>query len=323
MLSWRCGRGISVCCPNDAPYSEPPPSVENHKNLRLLPHLSECGTSSADRLYGGNKTDLLEYPWMALISTQTTGRIKQTEFSCGGTVINDRYILTAAHCITGLSNRRLMGVRLGEWDISEEVDCDDGYCAPPVQDIAIEEVIPHPGYVSLISGKNQDLRNDIGLLRLADPIDLTVDNVSPICLPTTSQMREANLTDKQLVLTGWGRTNKLENGRIRTDFSDPRLLQITVPMVSNKICAEKYNASNFGGVGFRHLCVSGLDGVSSCSGDSGGPMGCSLTLPKRQIKFVQFGVVSAGYKDCGIKDQPSILTNVVYYMDWILDTIKP
>lgn len=82
-------------------------------------------------------------------------------------------------------------------------------------------------------------------------------------------------------------------------------------------------SSGIGGIGFRHLCASGLKGVSSCDGDSGGPMGFQMTLPRRQVKFVQFGVVSAGYNTCGIEDKPGILTNVVYYMDWILDTLKP
>lgn len=98
-----------------------------------------------------------------------TGDVAELDFKCGGTVINQRYILTAAHCITNLKKQKLAGVRLGEWEISTDKDCVGEYCAPPVQDIAIEEVIPHPGY-----GSGSEFWNDIGLLRLASPINITV-----------------------------------------------------------------------------------------------------------------------------------------------------
>lgn len=81
-------------------------------------------------------------------------------------------------------------------------------------------------------------------------------------------------------------------------------------------------SSHTGGIGFRQLCAGGQEGVSSCYGDSGGPMVNQMALGK-QVKFVQFGVVSSGYNTCGTQGQPGILANVVFYIDWILDTIKP
>lgn len=90
-------------------------------------------------------------------------------FRCGGTIINERYILTAAHCITNLRGLTLAGVRVGEHDIRNETDCegsdDDLDCAPPPQDFTIEEVLPHPNY------SPSRLQDDIGLLRLSAPID--------------------------------------------------------------------------------------------------------------------------------------------------------
>lgn len=77
-----------------------PPDVTNHPNLRILDH-QVCGPITQEKLIGGNKTGVIEYPWMALIAYET-GR--GLEFRCGGTVISQRYILTAAHCVTTLPN---------------------------------------------------------------------------------------------------------------------------------------------------------------------------------------------------------------------------
>ncbi|KPI92441.1 Serine protease easter [Papilio xuthus] len=80
--------------------------IENHRNIRLLP--TECGDLDGNRIVEGTSAGLYEFPWLALISYSDSS------------VINARYVLTAAHCIV---NKTIAGVRIGDYDISQLEDC--------------------------------------------------------------------------------------------------------------------------------------------------------------------------------------------------------
>uniref|UniRef100_T1GFY9 Peptidase S1 domain-containing protein n=1 Tax=Megaselia scalaris TaxID=36166 RepID=T1GFY9_MEGSC len=105
----------------------------------LIPEPGVCGNVITNKIYGGVETRLDEYPWMALIEYQKPGNKKG--FHCGGSMISNRYVLTASHCINARSipaDWKPISVRLGEWDTATDRDCDAGECAPPHIDVPIE-----------------------------------------------------------------------------------------------------------------------------------------------------------------------------------------
>ncbi|GBP04042.1 CLIP domain-containing serine protease 2 [Eumeta japonica] len=280
-----------------------PPDVSQHNNLRKLPR--NCGATEEERIWGGNRTGLFEMPWMVLIAYDSPRGIK---LSCGGTLVTPWYVLTAAHCVSHLGSLRLVSVILGEHDVRGDPDCErvEGQlqCAPSSRNVTIASVIPHPGYTL------QNLVDDIALIRLSEPADFNLDNVKPVCLPTTRSLQTEDLADINGVVAGWGAT---EDG-----LQSPVLLKVALPVLNNEACSRKYNGNPH--IYERQLCAGGVPDKDSCGGDSGGP----LMYPGRTangLRYVQRGIVSFGSKRCGVGGYPGVYTRVAYYMDWILDNI--
>ncbi|KYM76560.1 Serine protease easter [Atta colombica] len=309
------GNDPKVCCSQtsttttEAPNPENPsnpPDVTNHPNLHLLDH-TLCGPITQTKVVGGNKTGIFQYPWMALIAYDT-GR-PNPEFRCGGTIISSRYVLTAAHCVTFLpGSLRLIGVRVGDHDLSKERDCDTNnkgfevVCAERYQDFGVESVQFHPEYT------RTKLQNDIALIRLNNTVDFRPRNVKPVCLPFGTATA---LNHNKAVVTGWGAT---ELGPRSQD-----LLQAKLPLVAVEQCKEIYKRTTQ--IWHKQLCAGGQMNVDSCLGDSGGPLQAAGIYNSRSIRIIQYGVVSYGLKQCGTEGFPGVYTNVAYYMDWILNTL--
>lgn len=107
--------------------------------MRLLPN-ENCGsTTSVLKITSGHDAVFGQFPWMALLGSRLSNG--SLLYICGGTLINDQYILTAAHCLHQV-NATLESVRLGEHNLDTVEDCDD-YCADQVQDYEIAKTISH------------------------------------------------------------------------------------------------------------------------------------------------------------------------------------
>lgn len=316
------GEARSVCCkpmevaPKPTTTTAGPVGPEIRVNLEekqeLLPQ--ECGKAIAERIANGNKTEVFERPWMVLLQYRHKGAVIG---GCGGSLINERYVLTAAHCIQTRSSLQLINAVLGEHNRSDEIDCRiyrdkfgneiERDCADKAEEYGIESSVVHPNF-----NRPRRFSNDIGLLRL-DRIVVMKDHIQPVCLPLTDELRTKQF-DKYIV-TGWGATENQTGSDI--------LLKAVVPRVSNEICQQRMvqNRLNIQ-LTEQQMCAGGQDLVDTCSGDSGGPLGMNSKYMVDD-RFVQYGVVSAGVNSCGQKSVPGIYARVASYMDWILDNIQP
>lgn len=102
-----------------------------------------------------------------------------------------------------------ISVRLGEWDLSQDPDCEEGICAHSILNMGVENVIAHPNYKP--NSKNQE--NDIALIRLNRNIIFT-DWIKPICLPVEPRLRNANYDGVGLQVLGWGFTSSARDGEL-------------------------------------------------------------------------------------------------------------
>ncbi|XP_037094596.1 trypsin-1-like [Pollicipes pollicipes] len=237
-----------------------------------------CGVPNrSSRIVGGVETEVREYPWQAgLVSAGGT------RTWCGGSVLNNRYVMTAAHCTSGSSPSQIE-VLLKEHRISNS----DGEIRASVQ-----QIINHPSYSSA-SGSGYDF----SLLKLTNPITFPSDNsLAPVCLPTAGN----DFVGADAIVTGWGTTSS--GGSQATT-----LREVTVPVISNTACRSSYSSIN------PSMICAGLSegGKDSCQGDSGGPM---VSLESDRYSLI--GVVSWG-RGCALPGYPGVYARVTEVLSWI------
>ncbi|KAF2895592.1 hypothetical protein ILUMI_10587 [Ignelater luminosus] len=268
--------------------------------VNLLPNRSVCGLHFDRRVVGGKIADPQEFPWMALIEYETKNG---KQFLCGGSLINSRYVLTAAHCL----EENLVSVRLGEYDLDKEVDCFDEEsidCLDKPIDVKVQEQIPHEQFDLKIG----NYLHDIALLRLSEDI-LYSDSIMPICLPSEEIL---NLSNKvKTTVAGWG---------VKSKTRSALKLKAELHLVPNIECSSVYERKTRLKIGEGQICAVGMKGVDACKGDSGNAL---MFHDKRadEQNFIAIGVVSFGL-GCGTQNVPAVFTRVSSYIQWIIDHIK-
>ncbi|XP_061568346.1 trypsin I-P1-like [Cololabis saira] len=242
--------------------------------------IAPLNTKTSTRIVGGEDAPAGSWPWQVSLH-------RRSHF-CGGSLINDRWVLTAAHCFPSTSTSGLI-VYLGR-DAQQSVNFNE-------VSRSVDLVITHSGYDA------NTLDNDIALLRLSSAVTFT-DHIKPVCLAAEGSVFTAG---ELSWVTGWG--------TIESDVSLPfpqRLQEVNVPVVSSPQCNSVY------GLITDNMICAGLDegGKDSCQGDSGGPM-----VNKNSTRWVQSGVVSFG-RGCADPGIPGVYARVSQYQSWISSRVS-
>ncbi|XP_041115548.1 coagulation factor X-like [Polyodon spathula] len=252
--------------------------AENRTDL----HPTDTPENENSRIVGGGDCPIGHCPWQALLVNQDGVGF------CGGTILSNRIVLTAAHC---MNQTKYFTVILGEFDTLKDEGREKTY--------QVEKVLIHNSYVQ------KTYNNDIALVKLKDPIQFS-KYIIPACLPNREFAERVLMNQPFAQISGFGRVH--ERGRQST-----KLQKLNVPYVDRHVCME----SSLFKISVNMFCA-GYDQMEmdACQGDSGGP---HVTAHK-DTWFVT-GVVSWG-EGCARKGKYGIYTQVSRYLRWIQQAMK-
>ncbi|KAM5148790.1 transmembrane protease serine 6 [Mantella aurantiaca] len=240
-----------------------------------------CGIQAPQkRITGGTKAEEGEWPWQA--SLQVEGKHR-----CGGALVADRWILSAAHCFAqeSFSTPEVWTVIMGKVNLNQSSQKEMAF--------KVTQLISHPYY----DADTYDY--DIALIELDHAVPLTSPHVQPICLPASTHHFPTGST---CWVTGWG----------ATFFNGPQLdtlLKVDINLISEDLCFDVYHYR----ITPRMFCAGHINGTKdSCNGDSGSPLVCKE--PKG--RWFIAGVVSWGVS-CAKPKQFGVYARITRVVGWI------
>ena len=232
------------------------------------------------RIGGGTPAAIQDFPWQVVLVDGTAPLDIRIPF-CGGSIIASNWVITAAHCVTGV-------------DKAADIDIISGSAYPKFVNqgdrVKVARIVSNENYVA------NTWENDIALLKLVRPVKLG----SPIRLPANNLQVPVNA---KATVSGWGAV---------TAYGPmvDKLLKADVPIVANSTCNEK--ESYDGGVKPGMICAGyRAGGLDACQGDSGGPLMIKVNGIPTLVGIVSWGL------GCAQRLKYGVYTRMTAYVDWV------
>ena len=206
---------------------------------------------------------------------------------CGGTLVGDKYVITAAHCTDGLDPSSL-NIRLGDTSLDTEFEVTFSVTK------AVASIVNHPNYDATT------FANDIAVIVLTETVSLTdYPNIKPACLPSVA----GQVYPGDAVVSGWG---TVASG----SFLNSWLHEVNVTVY------EEGNCGSMNSYMTDDMLCAGLigGGKDACQGDSGGPLVAVDPVNNNWLSLI--GVVSWGF-GCAAEDALGIYSEVSHFYDWL------
>lgn len=256
---------------------------------------------SGDRVMGGCPVSIGDFPWMVSLS-EANARSRFDGHFCGGTIIADHWVLTAAHCVDTMDPANPLGLEI----YANSASLQGGGTA-----FDVARVFVHSGYQGVGI-------HDIALLETVRPM-----GIAPVRLSDATSAAAVERVGDETFIIGWGLTPPPNIARGRGPLTQAErsatqppslwdtsqvLLGAAVPVVDNQFCAT--GAGSVICAGFREAIAD------ACRGDSGGPL-----LARDGEGYIQVGLVSGGNYCHQDGDHYGTYSRVSAYQDWIRATM--
>ncbi|NWX12148.1 TMPSC protease, partial [Aegotheles bennettii] len=238
-------------------------------------------------ILGGQEAQTGEWPWTVSLQIHQSGL--KFRHVCGGVLVSEKSVVTAAHCVTGRKDPYSWRAVLGVRDLRKY--------GKQVVRRSIRRISVHAEF------KTDTFENDLALFELNSAVRYS-DYVQPICLPPPDLHPETD-NDTECFISGWGRTS--EKGKMSSVLKAAQ-----VEIIPHSIC-NRFDA--YGGLVNNNMICAGSQsgGTDTCQGDSGGPLACYHPSTSR---YYLIGITSYGL-GCGRPNFPGIYVRLSQYREWI------
>ncbi|UJR28817.1 hypothetical protein I4U23_010041 [Adineta vaga] len=275
---------------------------------------TECGlpvNRRLARIVNGDQSYRGQWPWMAVVGVyfrDDMNRWINITQKCAATLIANRYLITAAHCLSNqlptfdtmrLPNRYQSSLKdtyrvsFDVINVENDIVHGDNTNKRQPRTFTLEHTCIHPGF------NHNTLLHDIAILKLKQPV-IRSSLVDTICLPTDEQTID---NGTRVWVAGWGSNAEYSSSLNTLMHADLHMLP---PSLCSSIESTEYQ-----------MCAGWTDGKKdACRGDSGGP----LMLYKNNRWYI-VGIVSFG-DGCSRANSGGIYTRVSAYHQWILQIMS-